>query len=628
MIPKTGEKNANSLHLTSKKMYWKLGFIVALVGFLLYSNTLKHAYVLDDFSLISENTVTRKGIESIPTIFKTYYRYGYFDLDDGIYRPLSVAMFALEWQISPNNPVLSHWVNVLFYALTGWLLFSTLCKLLKESNIIIPFVISILFISHPIHTEVVANIKSRDEIMGFFLSIASLYFMIKFFEKENYKYLFLACFLFFIALLAKETAITMLIGIPVTLFLFVQPKFKKIIVPSLFLALPVVLFLVIRNYVLSGNTASYSVTPLENLLLSTSDMTVRFATEIKIMGEYILLLIFPKDLLYDRSFGQIQLVDFSNFAVILSILFFGAMIIYCSIKFLKRDLISYGIFLFIITMALFSNFIFTIGVAMADRFLYFSSLGFIFILSSIILRLTKTNQLSFKYTSISQFFSKNSKVFLIITPILILYSFRTVERNKDWKDNYTLFSNDLKKMPNNSRAHSFYGNELMRTIAINEPDSLAKIKIYQESVEALKTSIAIYHKQSAEVFEGIGRAYLKLNQLDSSEYYFKKALKLNPSLITNLGDVYFAKGNFTKAIYFYKKQVVISPNSALTWINLGLSYGTLKQYDTALSCLLKANELQPNDSQICLFIATVYQFKNDSANYQKFYEQAVEYSNE
>ena len=628
MLTKKVEKNESSIPQTSGKIYWKLGFIVALVGFLLYSNTLNHAYVLDDFSIISENTVTKKGIESIPTIFKTYYRYGYFDLDDGIYRPLSVAMFALEWQISPNNPVLSHWVNVLFYALTGWLLFSTLCKLLKESNIIIPFVISILFISHPIHTEVVANIKSRDEIMGFFLSIASLYFMIKFFKKENSKYLFFAFFLFFSALLAKETAITMLIGIPVTLFLFVQPKFKKIVIPSLFLALPVLLFLVIRNYVLSGNTASYSVTPLENLLLSTSDMTVRIATEIKIMGEYILLLIFPKDLLYDRSFGQIQLVDFSNLSVILSVLFFGAMIVYCSIKFLKRDLISYGIFLFIITMALFSNFIFTIGVAMADRFLYFSSLGFIFILSSIILRLTKTNQFSFKYTSISQFFLKNSKVFLIIAPILLLYSFKTVDRNRDWKDNYTLFSNDLKKMPNNSRAHSFYGNELLRTIAINEPDSLAKIIIYQESVEALKTSIAIYPKQSAEVFEAIGRAYLKLNQLDSSEYYFKKVLKLDPSLITNLGDVYFAKGNFTKAIYFYKKQIVISPNSALTWINLGLSYGTLKQYDTALSCLLKANQIQPNDSQICFFIATVYQFKNDSANYQKFYEKAVEYSNE
>ncbi len=83
MLTKKEEKNETSIPQTSGKISWKLGFIVALVGFLLYSNTLKHTYVLDDFSLISENTVTRKGIESIPTIFKTYYRYGYYNLDDG-----------------------------------------------------------------------------------------------------------------------------------------------------------------------------------------------------------------------------------------------------------------------------------------------------------------------------------------------------------------------------------------------------------------------------------------------------------------------------------------------------------------------------------------------------------------
>jgi tetratricopeptide (TPR) repeat protein len=628
MLSNKIEIKENSINQTSVKIYKKLGFIVALLGFLLYSNTLNHTYVLDDFSLISENTVTTKGIQSIPTIFKTHYRYGYYNLDDGIYRPLSVAMFAAEWEISKNNPVLSHWVNVIFYALTGWLLFITLFKLMKGYNIVVPFIISILFIAHPIHTEVVANIKSRDELMGFFLSIASLYYMIKFFERERYKYLVMACLLFFSALFAKETAITMLICIPISLFLFVQHNFKKIIFPSLCLSIPVVLFLIIRNNVLSGSKASYVVTPLENLLLSTSKATIQFATEIKIMGEYILLLIFPKDLLYDRSLGQISLVDFSNLGVILTLLFFITMFVYCIIRFLKRDLIAFGIFLFIATMALFSNFIFTIGVAMADRFLYFSSLGFVFILSSLLIRLTKTNQNAINYSTISEFFSKNRNVLLIIIPLSLLYSFRTVERNKDWKDNFTLFSNDLKKMPNSARAHSFYGHELIRTVAINESDSLVKSKIYKESVDELKKSISIYSKQSAEVFASVGTAYLKLNELDSSEVYFKKALKLDPILITNLGDVYFAKGNFKKAIYYYKKQLKMSPKNALAWINLGLSYGTFKQYDLALKHFLKADLLQPNDSQINLFIATVYQFKNDSLNYQKFYQKAVEYSNQ
>ena len=616
----------NSEKLFYTKTKWTLGIIVSLLAFILYYNTVHHDYVLDDFSLISENTITTKGLKGISTIFQNHYRVGYYLIDDGIYRPLSVAMFALEWQLSPNNPHLSHWINVIFYVFTGWLLFITLSKLLKDYNLVVPFLISLLFISHPVHSEVVANIKSRDELLGFLLTIASLYYLIKYFEKNKIYHLIVVSFLFFGALLAKETAITMILLLPITCYLFINQSLKKNILPFVFLLIPVIVFLIIRNIVLSENDSTYIVTPLENLLLSTNNITNRIATEIKIMGDYILLLIYPKNLLYDRSYGQIKIVNFSDIKVILTLLFLIFASIFCFIKILKKDLIAFGILIFIITMSLFSNFIFTIGVAMADRFLYFASLGFAFIIVILFLKITKT-KLSFeKYKSISNFFSTNIKLFAFLIPLILFYSFRTIERNKDWKDNLTLFSNDLMKMPNNSRAHSFYGNELIRTVAFNETDSILKRNYYLRSVNELKRSVYIYPNQSAEVFESIGIGYLKLKEYDSSEYYLKKALVLNPNLISNLGDVYFAKGDYKKAIYFYLKQVKISPNNSLTWMNLGLSYGTLKKYDQALENFLKADQLQPYDSQINFLIATVYQFKNDELNYLKYYKKSLEYS--
>ena len=616
----------NSEKLFYTKTKWTLGIIVSLLAFILYYNTVHHDYVLDDFSLISENTVTTKGLKGISTIFQNHYRVGYYLIDDGIYRPLSVAMFALEWQLSPNNPHLSHWINVIFYVFTGWLLFITLSKLLKDYNLVVPFLISLLFISHPVHSEVVANIKSRDELLGFLLTIASLYYLIKYFEKNKIYHLIVVSFLFFGALLAKETAITMILLLPITCYLFINQSLKKNILPFVFLLIPVIVFLIIRNIVLSENDSTYIVTPLENLLLSTNNITNRIATEIKIMGDYILLLIYPKNLLYDRSYGQIKIVNFSDIKVILTLLFLIFTSIFCFIKILKKDLIAFGILIFIITMSLFSNFIFTIGVAMADRFLYFASLGFAFIIVILFLKITKT-KLSFeKYKSISNFFSTNIKLFAFLIPLILFYSFRTIERNKDWKDNLTLFSNDLMKMPNNSRAHSFYGNELIRTVAFNETDSILKRNYYLRSVNELKRSVYIYPNQSAEVFESIGIGYLKLKEYDSSEFYLKKALVLNPNLISNLGDVYFAKGDYKKAIHFYLKQVKISPNNSLTWMNLGLSYGTLKEYDQALENFLKADQLQPYDSQINFLIATVYQFKNDELNYLKYYNKSLEYS--
>ena len=616
----------NSEILVYNKAKWALGVLVGLLAFILYFNTANHQYVLDDFSLISDNTVTTKGLEGIPTIFQNHYRVGYYLIDDGIYRPLSVAMFALEWELSPNNPHLSHWLNLLFYVFTGWLLFITLSKLLKNYNLVIPFLISIVFIAHPVHTEVVANIKSRDELMGFFLSIASLYYLLKYFEKNKIYYLILVGFLFFGALLAKETAITMIVLLPVSAYLFINQSLKKNILPFIFLLAPVIIFLFIRNVVLSENDTTYMVTPLENLLLATNNVTSRIATEIKIMGDYILLLIYPENLLYDRSYGQIKIVNFSDIKVILTLILLIFSGVFCFVKILKKDLIAFGIFIFLLTMTLFSNIIFTIGVAMADRFLYFASLGFAFIIVLLFVKITKTKLDFEKYKSVSKFFSNNFKLLLFTAPIILFYSFRTMERNKDWKDNFTLFSKDVIKMPNNSRAHSFYANELIRTVAFNETDSVLKKNYYLESIKEFKRSFAIYPKQSPEVYEAIGTAYLKINKFDSAEYYYKKGIKLDHTLIKNLGDLYFAKCDYNKAIYFYLKQVKISPENYLTWLNLGLSYGTLQKYDLALENLLKADQFKPNDPQINFFIATVYQFKNDELNYLKYYNKSIEYS--
>lgn len=616
----------NSEILAFNKAKWVLGILVGSIAFILYLNTVNHEYVLDDFSLISENTITTRGIKGIPTIFQNHYRVGYYLIDDGIYRPLSVAMFALEWELSPNNPHLSHWLNVLFYVFTGWLLFITLSKLLKNYNLVIPFLISILFISHPVHTEVVANIKSRDELIGFFLTIASLYYMLKYFEKEKIYYLIVVSFLFFGALLAKETAITMVVLLPVSSYIFVKQSFRKNILPFIFLSIPVILFLFIRNIVLSENDSTYMITPLENVLLATNNIGNRIATEINIMGDYILLLIYPKNLLYDRSYGQITIVNFSDIKVILTLIlliFSGA---FCVIKILKKDLIAFGIFIFLVTMTLFSNFIFTIGVAMADRFLYFSSLGFAFVIVMLFIKITKTKLEFEKYISVSNCFRSNFKLLVFTVPIILFYSFRTIERNKDWKDNLTLFSRDVIKMPNNSRAHSFYANELIRTVAFNETDSILKKNYYLEGIKEFQRSIAIYPKQSPEVFEAIGTAYLKVNKFDSAEYYYKKGIKLDQTLINNLGDLYFAKCDYNKAIYVYLKQVKISPNNSMTWLNLGLSYGTLKKYDLALENFLKADQLKPNDPKINFLIATVYQFKNDESNYLKYYNKSVAYA--
>src|SRR6185369_15456580 len=145
-------------------------------GILQYIQTAGYSFALDDYSAILENSVTKDGIHAIPTIFKTSYRFGYPLQGDELYRPLSKSVFAIFWSLAPNNPLPLHLLNIVLYAATGFLLFTTLCRFLPQ-NIYIAFFSSILFIAHPIHSEVVANIKSLDEILAFFFFVCSLNFL-------------------------------------------------------------------------------------------------------------------------------------------------------------------------------------------------------------------------------------------------------------------------------------------------------------------------------------------------------------------------------------------------------------------------------------------------------------------
>jgi len=101
----------------------------------------------------------------------TFYWEGYWNSNPGLYRPLSLVAFALEYEISPGNPAIHHAFNVLYYVLICCLLFEFLSRVFKKPDPRFFLFAVLLFIVHPIHTEVVANIKSRDELFSllFFL---------------------------------------------------------------------------------------------------------------------------------------------------------------------------------------------------------------------------------------------------------------------------------------------------------------------------------------------------------------------------------------------------------------------------------------------------------------------------
>jgi hypothetical protein len=158
--------------------YW----VVFAFAFFLYANTITNHYCMDDELVTTTDKniphrLTSKGVAAIPQIFKEpYYKdnQGYaYD-----YRPVLLTTFAIEHSLFGDNPHVSHFINVILYALLCVLLVHVLSELLKDYNPVIPFVATLLFAAHPVHTEVVASIKNRDESLAliFFLVAAAALF--------------------------------------------------------------------------------------------------------------------------------------------------------------------------------------------------------------------------------------------------------------------------------------------------------------------------------------------------------------------------------------------------------------------------------------------------------------------
>jgi hypothetical protein len=144
----------------------------------------------------ANNDIVKKGISGIPKIFTSLYQ----NLDNFKYeyRPIVKLTYAIENEIFGSNPGISHFINILLYFLSSVLLFFLLQKIFYKGNILFSVCIVTLFIAHPIHTEVVASLKNRDEILSFLFSLITLYYTIRLGETEKKSTFFMPCFSLFL----------------------------------------------------------------------------------------------------------------------------------------------------------------------------------------------------------------------------------------------------------------------------------------------------------------------------------------------------------------------------------------------------------------------------------------------
>lgn len=606
------------------------GLIAAAFGFLLYAQTINYEYTLDDDAVIENNYIVHQGISATGTLLKTSYLAGSNSGQDVLYRPLSLIMFAAEWQLQPDSPALSHFINVLLYALTGLLLFRLLSRLFNN-NILFSFLTTMLFMAHPLHTEVIANIKSRDEILAFLFSIIAIGSLLDYLTSNKSIKIIIAAGAFFLALLSKESAVTMLAVIPLLLFARCHLPLRKIglyVIPFLIVS---VLYFMIRNAVLQGFMHTGKISMLDNILAAAPDFSTRSATAIYVLGRYLLLLIFPVYLSYDYSYAAITLLDFADYRVWVSLLALLIISGYAAATISRKDTLAVAIIYFLITVSVASNLFVTIGTVMGERLLYAPSLAVCLLLAALPGRWLKggdvaTNPAIEQYPG--DFLKKHSNILIMAAMLIALFSFKTISRSMVWKNNYSLALAGVQDVPNSSRAHYFLGGELTHVIAKDETDPLKRNAIYRQAIDELTKAVTIA-PENAAVYTDIGLTYFAMNDTVNAIKYYDIALqhdRLDKRAMNNKGILLVKKDN-KAAMALFAEAIRIDPHFADALKNLGNLYGFTGDLDNAMLYFNRSILYQHDRKALAetyRFMAMISEHRGDKVKAEYYNSQARE----
>lgn len=617
---------------------------IFIFSFLLYANTFHHSWVLDDYGVFAENRYVTAGVEGWKDILTHTYREGSGFFSDELYRPISQMMFALEWEILPESPGFYHLMNTLYYALTCVLILAFLRKILKNYSPWIPFLITLLYAAHPIHTEVVANIKSRDEIISVLFVILTLLSSLSIVsattKPRRLLCWFVMIFSYLLALFTKESAITLLALLPLTLYFFTEARAKDYLSIMVPMVIAAAFFIFVRQQVLSTSlyTGDFSVAIVDNYFYN-ENLVTSWATAIFLLGKYLLLLIIPYPLVCDYSYNQLPLTTFADFYTLLSLLIYLALFIFAILKFRKKNPISYAIFFFIITMSIYSNLVVKIGSSFAERFLYFPSLAFCIAVVILLYHL-----FNFKRKDSKIPFVKGNKLLIIIVlSILVVFSSLTVVRAAEWKDQYTLFGSDVKKVENSAHLRLYWGLALYDKAIAYEEKNIAEtrlnvvqsndqnyLKYLREAADQFWKATTIYSNY-AQAYEQLGLIYMRIGEkigvqtaIDTAEFCLQKSIALLPevsSVNNNLAKLYFMRQQYDKAKKHYLVAIQSDPYFVDGYFNLGSVYGITAQFDSSLYYYQKTIELDPNFYNAYVYMGLTY------ANLEK-YDDAISAYNE
>jgi tetratricopeptide (TPR) repeat protein len=544
---------------------------LALIAFLVvgaalpYLNTLRNSFVSDDGSQVLDNPYIR-NFHHLAKIFTTQAT-SYIPGMPNYYRPLMNVAYLLCYQVFGPHPFGFHLLNVVLHVMVVGVVFLLTKRMFQDRNLAL--MAAVLFAIHPIHTEAIAWIAAHPDLQ---LGLFYLLTFWLFFEvarpggRVSYFVQLAMAGSFVLTIVSKEPAVTL----PLLATLYehfyradraeTRPAQKVLRYAVLWLL--TVAYLLFRVRVLGALRSGFNVVQL------TWYQT--FVSASALLGQYFWELLWPVDLRvfcpFHKPIGLFDpaVVEGVAALAVCSALFF----------FLWRHAkpLSFGLLWMLIPLAPVLNVRWMPEAAFAERYLYLPSVGFCWLLGWGFLRLRA------RASARGAVWSRALATAFVL--LVALGSFRIVTRNRDWRNNFTLYANTLAACPD-----AYY------------------------------------------VRRDLGETYWKMGNVESAEREWRKALEVAPRdslTLSALGQVYLKKQHYSEAIEFFKKALEFDPYNATACLYLGVAYMDTHSLELAEPELRTAVSLFPLDSNARNALGKLYLVEGRTVEAEEQFRQSVE----
>ncbi|MFN8263204.1 MAG: hypothetical protein U0T07_06760 [Chitinophagales bacterium] len=584
---KTASSKSNYLDVK-----WPYFLLMILAG-LVYGWTYTFEYNLDDRISINNLWFVGYQFSDIITIFKQNYA----GMD---YRPIPILTFWIERALfGEENASMSHLINAILFG--GILLciyrLSLLIKFYEQEVTLfyIALLTAIIFLVHPNHVSVVANIKSRDSLLSMLFGLLYAINFIQFYDTQKWWRIFTIALFISLAVLSKLDAYS-LIFLPLLIIMFYRKfeknKWLKFIVFAVFCVL---LFSLVRtklmeNLMVNDFVKSNFIDISRNPLFVYDTFYNKCAMALTSLFYYIKFLFIPNGYFFYFGYNQVPLSALFSPLNVIALLVSILLLLFSVYYFKKDKIFLFSLIFFFMAIAYALNLIDIVAGIVMDRYNFIASLGFCWALASIIITVHQKAQTPiFKYS------------LWIIVPIYLCF---TIYRTSAWKNEETLYNRDIENLSNSFIANRliagyYVDKALARSYSKFNNDTLANQYIATGDKYA-NIALNIFDK-SAEIWQVKGVIDLYNGKDSAGLLKFKTAMNIDSnylSPINYIGVAYRNLNNYDSAYYYFNwvmQKETFYNYSADNLINLLL---TRKEYNKADSILQYLTKRFPNDARL------------------------------